>query len=354
MAFSPIVLIVDDMPSGRQSLESLLQEQGYELFLAESGPEALRLAAELHPDVILLDVMMPGMDGYEVLGHLRADPTLAEVPVVLVTALDDLESRIKGIEAGADDFISKPFDRTELRAHVRTITRLNRYRNLTEEREKLRRLSHQMIDLQEHERRSIAMELHDEVGQSLTGLKHIMEHVRKSAREPNTTDQLDIGLGMIGELIERIRNLSLNLRPSMLDDFGLYPALSWLASRSREQNGMKISCNFNEFDEGRYPPAIETAVFRIAQEALTNIARHSKAKHAELKLIINPDAILFEACDDGLGFDPEVVKENHFSSGLSGMQERARMADGQLNIQSSPGKGTIIRATFPVKGVAAK
>jgi two-component system, cell cycle response regulator len=129
-----IILIVDDTPAGRDTLEELLFSPDYQLAFASNGPEALARAAALSPDLILLDVMMPEMDGFEVCRRLRADPHLAEVPVVMVTALDDRASRLQGIEAGADDFVPKPFDRVELRARVRTITRLNRYRRLLAER----------------------------------------------------------------------------------------------------------------------------------------------------------------------------------------------------------------------------
>jgi len=130
------ILIVDDDEAGRETLEGLLMAHGYELIFAENGPEALR-QAELHgPDIILLDVMMPGMDGYEVCKRIRQSPQLAEAPVLMVTALDDKNSKLRGIEAGADDFISKPFDRTELRARIKSITRLNRYRRLVGERAK--------------------------------------------------------------------------------------------------------------------------------------------------------------------------------------------------------------------------
>jgi two-component system, cell cycle response regulator len=134
MPTTATLLIVDDTPAGRDTLEELLLSPDYELAFASDGPEALAQATLLTPDLILLDVMMPGMDGFEVCRWLRADPLLAEVPVVIVTALDDRESRLQGLEAGADDFISKPFDRAELRARVRTITRLNRYRRLQAER----------------------------------------------------------------------------------------------------------------------------------------------------------------------------------------------------------------------------
>jgi len=136
MTHTSTILIVDDEPSARDTLEGLLFREDYELAFASSGPEALKRAAELTPDVILLDVMMPGMDGFEVCKRLRADPLVAQVPVILVTALDDRDSRLRGIEAGADDFVSKPYDRAELRARVRTITQLNRYRRLLQEQAK--------------------------------------------------------------------------------------------------------------------------------------------------------------------------------------------------------------------------
>jgi diguanylate cyclase (GGDEF)-like protein len=132
-----IILIVDDEIISRYTVKILLESEGYNLIFAESGAEALEKAQSIMPDVMLLDVMMPEMDGFQVCQHLRANPRLAELPVVMVTALDDRESRLKGLEVGADDFMSKPFDKAELRARIRTITRLNRYRRLVETEEQL-------------------------------------------------------------------------------------------------------------------------------------------------------------------------------------------------------------------------
>ncbi len=128
------VLIVDDQEVGRETLELLLAPEGYQLAFATCGKEALNKAEKIIPDLILLDVVMPDMDGLEVCARLRAHPKLAEVPIILITAFNDRVSRSRGIDAGADDFISKPFDGDELRIRIRTITRLNRYRHLLAER----------------------------------------------------------------------------------------------------------------------------------------------------------------------------------------------------------------------------
>lgn len=134
------ILIVDDEPSARMVLESILITDDYTLEFATNGMEALEKAAAFTPDLMLLDVMMPRLDGFEVCRRLRATPLLADIPVIMITALDDRDSRLSGIEAGADDFISKPIDRVEMRARVKTITRFNRYRRLMNERLKFERL----------------------------------------------------------------------------------------------------------------------------------------------------------------------------------------------------------------------
>ena len=133
------VLIVDDEYAGRQTIEAVLDGEGYRLEMAENGFQALEKAKEILPDVILLDVMMPGMTGFEVCQHIREDKQLAEIPIIILTALDDHNSMLKALEAGADDFISKPFDRYELRARLLGIMRLNRYQKLNTERANLER-----------------------------------------------------------------------------------------------------------------------------------------------------------------------------------------------------------------------
>lgn len=164
MPHQALILIVDDNQIVRDMLGELLASPDYQIFFAVNGIEAIEKAHDLIPDLILLDVMMPGMSGFDVCNVLRQDPVLAEVPVVMVTALDDRESRLQGIKAGADDFISKPFYGEELRARVNTITRLNRYRHLLNERAKL---EHAHTELQDAYNATIegwarALELRDQ------------------------------------------------------------------------------------------------------------------------------------------------------------------------------------------------
>ena len=139
------ILIVDDEWSGRETLRSVLEGEGYELEMAENGLQSIEKTKKFLPDVILLDLMMPGMTGFEVCKRIRSDPQTAEIPIIILTALDDRESLLNALKAGADDFISKPFDRYELRARLLAITKLNRYHKLIEERAKLREANAHLV-----------------------------------------------------------------------------------------------------------------------------------------------------------------------------------------------------------------
>lgn len=160
---SSTILIVDDEEAGRQTLEAILEGEGYQLVMAENGQQAIEKAKAILPDVILLDVMMPGMTGFEVCQRIRNDPSIAEIPIIILTALDDRDSLLTGLKAGADDFVTKPFDRFELRARLIGITRLNRYHKLVEERKKLNEAHNELLEAYEKtiEGWSHAMDLRD-------------------------------------------------------------------------------------------------------------------------------------------------------------------------------------------------
>ena len=140
----PIVLVIDDEPVVRDTLDALLC-MDYQLYFTENGVEGLAMAMQTQPDVILLDVMMPLMDGFEVCRRIRNTPDLAQIPIIMITALDNRESRLQGLRAGVDDFLTKPFDSLELLARLQTITRLNRYRHIVQQRNELEKLHNDLL-----------------------------------------------------------------------------------------------------------------------------------------------------------------------------------------------------------------
>ncbi len=180
----PVLLIVDDEPLGLKSMASVFEGQGYELVLAGSGHEAMQFVETGRPDMILLDVMMPGMDGLEACRRIRSHPGMAEIPILLVTALDDRQSRLEGLESGADDYITKPIDRAEVRARVRTITRLDRFRRLQKEIDssrqtmaELREYSHRLDLLRRIDRAILMADSAAEIaGQVLPLLRDLIPH----------------------------------------------------------------------------------------------------------------------------------------------------------------------------------
>jgi putative two-component system response regulator len=198
------ILIVDDDAANRETLLSILEPEEYLLETAENGWQAIERAKALQPDVILLDVMMPGMDGFQVCRSIREHDQLAEVPILFLTALDDHQSMLNGINAGGDDFITKPFDRHELRARLRTITRLNRFRKLLEERKKLEEAHRDLLNAYDQtiEGWSRALDLRDK------------ETEGHSRRVTQLTLELAKAAGLQGEALTHIR------RGALLHDIG--------------------------------------------------------------------------------------------------------------------------------------
>ncbi len=215
---------------------------------------------------------------------------------------------------------------------------------------RMRTLSRRLLEVQEAERRHIARELHDEVGQVLTGLKLLLEMSVSSPPEL-IGPRLDQALGLVDELATRVQELSLSLRPSMLDDLGLLPTLAWHFNRYTDQTGVRV--NFHYFgQERRFAPAVRTAAYRIVQEALTNVARHADVTEVYVQLWVDPDVLRVQIEDEGTGFDTKGGPAAGDTSGVSGMHERAVLLGGQLTIDSAPGDGTCVIAELPLGDAA--
>ncbi|HEX5394599.1 MAG TPA: response regulator [Rhodocyclaceae bacterium] len=494
-ADSGSIVIVDDNPNNLEVLEGMLVQAGYKVRPALNGAVALR-AIELNPpDLVLLDIRMPGMDGYETCRRIKAQEQLRDVPVIFVSALSDTEDKVEAFEVGGVDYVSKPFQRAEVLARVRSHIQLRRMQvNLerlveertselrsayealsTREREfrtlaenqpdyivrydkdgrkvyfntamaqifgphaaayiglrydeslseddramttgeyadairraleqgqdselemkgisstgeprfysvrvvcerdakgtlegvlavardithiveaerrlqqlssQLRRLSARQEVVREEERRHIAREIHDELGQQLTALRLKVNLIKLqySAAEPTVCKAVTDLLVMVDRTIQVARNVSTALRPAALD-IGIAAALDWLATEFQESSG--IACKLGPIPSGMHLDEDRAVVvFRIAQESLTNVARHSRAQKVRITLEEQQGNHVLEIVDDGIGFDPNAVPPQKF--GLIGMRERALAVDGEIQVESSPGKGTRVRVVVPV------
>ncbi len=212
-------------------------------------------------------------------------------------------------------------------------------------REQLQALSRRLVQVQEEERRYIARELHDEIGQVLTGLKLMLD---MSVRVPPevVAGRLQEAQALVCHLIDQVQELALDLRPTMLDDYGLLPALTWHLERFKAQTGIDVAFEHCGLEQ-RLPPAVETAAYRIAQEALTNVARHAAVNQAALALTVEGEELCICIADQGRGFDVKAVVAAGASTGLSGMRERASALGGRLTVEGAPGGGTRITAVLP-------
>jgi len=341
------VLIVDDDLTARETLVAMLEGEHYDLQLAKDGTQALQMLEQIQPDVILLDVMMPGMDGYEVCRRVRSTPQFAEVPIILLTALDDRASLVRGIESGADDFLSKPADRRELTARVRTITRLNRYRTLMEQRENIRRMAERTVTAQEEERQRISRELHDDLGQALTTHLLALRNLQEDLSLPveSMFERLQALHDQSYEILVKIRRLARDLRPPVLDALGLKVAMQTYCTEFTRRTHLPVIFEA-ETSLPPFPDIYNITFYRILQEALTNIVKHSRASQVWVDLSLEDDKINLTVQDNGIGFSEEKTQSDGI--GLTGLLERITIAGGTLNINSTPKHGTILSAQFPI------
>lgn len=214
---------------------------------------------------------------------------------------------------------------------------------------RLQGLSLRLLEVQESERRHLARELHDEIGQQLTGLKLILDMNAFQPGKP-VRASLTEAQELLSQLMQQVRELSLSLRPAMLDDLGLLPALFWHLERYTNQTGIKINFLHSGIERRRLAPQVETAAYRIIQEALTNVARYAHVQEVNVRLWRETDQLHLEIVDRGAGFDPPVTLAAANSNGLTGMSERATLLGGNFKIESTRGQGTRLTAMLPLAG----
>ena len=216
-------------------------------------------------------------------------------------------------------------------------------------RRRLQILSRKRIEVQEAERGGIARELHDEIGQALTAIKINLQAAMGVSEAQSVAEYLKEGIEVVERVLQQVRNLSLDLRPSMLDDLGLTASLRWYLDRQSQASGIKIVF-MGDPSIKRLPQEVETTCYRIVQEALTNVIRHARASEVRIEVAPVNKGLELVIRDNGMGFDLSEAMEHARageSSGLLGMEERALLAGGEINIKSRSGKGTEIRVVIP-------
>ena len=372
-AARPRVLIADDNSDMRQYLARLLSEQ-YEVETVADGQSALESAHKTPPDLIVSDVMMPIVDGFEFLKALRANEQTRTVPVVLLSARAGEESRVEGIQAGADDYLIKPFSARELLARVSgrlEIARLQREREsqlkisqaeleqrvqertqeLVKASRELRELSARILQAQDEERRRIARELHDGAGQLLAALGMEAGNIARESDRLSSRAALSLRNieSFVAQMTKDIRTMSHLLYPPLLDEVGLQSALTEYVTGFAERSGVWVSLDIPGVVE-RLDRDYELSLFRIVQECLTNIHRHSGSKTASIRIVGDEDGdLILEVRDEGRGMPPERLSEIQSTGsgvGIRGMRERILQLSGRMSIESDV-SGTRIRVVIP-------
>jgi len=354
------ILLVEDSESDAALVLAELQHGGLEPHTVRVDNAAAMVEALVAQqyDVVLSDYSLAALSGLAALKIVRAFDQ--DLPFIVISGAKGEETAVEAMRAGAQDYLIKgslvrlvPAIQREVREAENRRERRRASEALAEAKTGLQALSNRMLEVQEAERRRIARELHDEIGQALTAVKiHLNTAKRRVPEEAQV--HLEESIRVTELALARVRELSLDLRPPQLDDLGLVSALRWQIDRQLGVAG--IAVNFMaQPDLPRLPPDLETACFRIAQEAITNILRHASATEVEMKLSCKDKTLELMIQDDGRGFDLATTRQRALagnSVGLLGMQERVSLVAGSMEIGSSPGCGTRIRVEFPLANLA--
>lgn len=358
------VLMVDDDAGNLLALEGLLEPLGQNLLRAHSGENALSLLLKHDPAVILLDVQMPGMDGFETARLIRLRDRSRLTPIIFLTGMSmETESAFRGYEVGAVDYLMKPLAPEVLRAKVSVFVELHRTNvalnreiaeravvevQLRNSQTQLRALAARIIAVREEERIRIAGEIQDELGQVLGGLKADLTWLaRQLAGTGQAFEEKVEAMGLLVDAtVHLIRRIATGLRPEILDDMDLLAAFGRQAEEFEQRMG--IPCRLD------LPKAmvvleknLSMAVFRIFQEMLTNVVRHANAHSVDVTLRVSDDLVDLKVVDDGIGIGESRIHGRE-SLGLLGMQERARLFGGMFNIEGGTGKGTTACLSIPM------
>jgi signal transduction histidine kinase len=351
------VLLVEDDEDDYILVRDLLSEvphADYDVQWASSYDQALKaMESEAH-DVCLLDYRLGERDGidllYETVGKRYC------VPIIFVTGQGDYAVDMEAMKAGAADFLPKGEISSPLldRSIRYSIEQRKILENLRESESRCRVLSSQLLAAQETERRNIAGEVHDGIGQILAAIKFGTEDALDQLQRGNSdvsAAKLGNVVSMLGNASQEVRRIQMDLRPSMLDDLGILVTINWFCREfEKVYSTIRVEKRIR-IEEDEVPHVLKITLYRIIQEAFNNMTKHSKGDQVVLSLERNHNGIVLMIQDNGQGFDPEEVRKRYRKGmGLTSMKERAELSGGSFAIESEQGKGAIIQVSWPLPG----
>lgn len=349
------ILMVDDQPAKLLSYEAILSELGENLIRANSGKEALEQLLKTEVAVVLLDVSMPELNGFDVAKIIRQHPRFERTAIIFISAahLSDAD-RLEGYRRGAVDYISVPVIPEILRAKISVFVELHRRsQQLRELNEELRLLSNHLLVAQDAERRRIARELHDGLGQELAvakmSLDTILEDTVLAERSTQSKKLVIEAAATINRAIQQVRSISHLLHPPLLDEVGLVSAVRWYLDGLTQRSGIETSFDPLPVDFPRLAADLETAIFRIIQESLTNVFRHSGAHRVWVVLAQQAGKAIITVRDDGKGVEKRITQfqPGSIGVGIGGMRQRVKELGGLLRVANAH-PGTLVEVVIPL------
>jgi signal transduction histidine kinase len=333
---APKVLLVAADPSLHGGLGQALRRRGCELHRASSAREGLERALSMRPEVLVLADTPADPGAIELLRSVRREPALDAVPVIVLSDQPEAVARILALRAGANDAVVSPCDAGELVERILAQLRMGQAQRAAAEQAR------------SEERRLLAREVHDRLGQLLTAANIDLRLLERRAQggggvppREELLRELRSALSSIDQAIASVQDISLLLRPLGLESGGLAAALRWQAADF--QRRFRLGCTLRHAEAGYVepPPAVANELFRICQEALTNVLRHANATHVQVQLAVRAGQLLLRVCDNGVGIS-RGAGEAPAAIGVAGMRERAESIGASLHLRGRPGRGTIL------------
>lgn len=349
------IFIVDDVIENLEMLTDLLDQKETIISTAQNGKEALKAITKANPDIVLLDIFMPEMDGYEVCKKLKANKYTSDIPIIFLSAGTEINNIVEGFNVGAADYITKPFNSSELIARVNTHIELKKARQVLKEIEQKqaeKKILSAIVETEERERKRFAVDLHDELGPLLSAAKLYIEAIKLDDNSKIVKKTLSKFERIINEAISRTHDIANNISPHILKNFGLIAALNSFTKKIAETK--KIDVNVTSNSNSRFDENIEIALYMVLIELINNTIKHANASSIFINLIKKNQNLLIKYIDNGIGFNLENVLKTSTGMGIRNVLNRVELINGECNIKSSPNKGTTVVIKLSIVGNDSK